>query len=235
MNKNLIGILSMSMLLMSACGQEASDTTNTVETEEQSSEGNTEDISSNNEADSIVDSSEDVIDDDNEDSTENDSIDDSTEQVGDVIEDEGGKRIVTGTNYGINETQTSGPFEITVINAQAGQLEVSDPDMIEFLGDESLATVSIEIEVTNNSDNTNTFYPDQSIIVTDQGNQVNSDILLSDKVGGDFYGQVTKHGSVAFTYDGNAEDINRIRYIIDAPHDENFDSIGEDLEFSIDF
>lgn len=157
------------------------------------------------------------------------------QQPGDVIEAEGGNREIIAVNYDIDETLEDGPFEVVLKHAQLSQFEPK-ADMKEYFESDSLAMVTLKMEVTNDSEDTNSIYPDQGTMVTDTGQQVEAEMFLSDDVGGDFHGEVTKDGDIFFFFDGEAKDIKNVRFIIGAGHDENIESFdGEDLEFSIDF
>lgn len=156
------------------------------------------------------------------------------QQVGDVVDAEGGSRTIVGQVESINETQETGPFEMTLLHAQLSQFQPA-PDYVDIFGGEDLVLITFQVEVTNNSEETNTIYPDQGVAVTDTGEQVNAEVFLSDQVGGDFFGEVTKSGDVFFLYEGDAEEVSSVRFIIDAPHDESFESIGEGIEFTVDF
>lgn len=170
------------------------------------------------------------------DSADVDETEDTTAATSEneVVEAEGGKRTIIIPAVDVNETQTSGSFDVTLLKAEVSQFEPS-PDFVDMFGGDKLAMVTLQVEATNNSEDTNTIYPDQGTIVTNTGNQVDADIFFSDDVGGDFLGEVTKSGDIFFFYEGNAEEIETLKYVINAPHNENFDSLGEDLEFNIEF
>lgn len=212
--KKIITLLSLSSLLLGACGaeEESPDQEPAEETAEES-----------------VALEEETIE------PESSATEESLEQqAGDVIRAEGGKRTIIHQAENINETQVNGPFEITLLHSQLSQFQPS-PDFVELFGGEDLALITFQIEVTNTQPNTYAIYPNQGTAVTDDGHQVEANIFLSDDVGGDFYGEVTKTGDVFFIYDGNAEEVSNVRYIINSGHDENWDSFGEDLEFTVDF
>lgn len=217
LHKSLL-LFGASALMLDACGtnEESSETENTAE------EAETEEV-----ADDTVNEAE---------TEENDETDTDTpeQEAGDVIEADGGTRTIIATNYNINEEQENGPFTITVKNAQLSQFQPSE-DMVDFFGGEDLGMVTLQLEVVNNSEETNLIYPDQGTVVTDTGQQIDAELFLSDDLGGEFYGEVTKTGDVFFFFDGQAEEVSNIRYLINSGTDEDFESFGEDIEFSIDF
>lgn len=219
--KKLVTFLGVSSLLLTACGGEQSED---AESTDSSTEEDTE-VVEEEEAEQVKDEVE----------TESEEEDSSlTQQVGDTIEAEGGTRTIVGQVENINETQSSGPFEVTLLHSQLSQFQPAE-DFVDIFGGEDLVLLTFQVEVTNNSEDTNTIHPDQGIAVTDNGNQVDAEIFLSDDVGGDFHGEVTKTGDVFFLYDGNADDVSSARYIINSGHDENFDNFGEDIEFTVEF
>ena len=172
----------------------------------------------------------------------------STDEVGEVVETENDDSLSEGnseeTEYGtltrvvspfeVNETQSSGPFDVTVKKAQIGFIEPTE-DYVELFGGEEVTIVSLLVEAKNNSEDTNSIYPDQGTIVTNTGHQIDADMLFSGSVGGDFLGEVTKEDEVWFFLNEDPSEITNIRYFVDSGHDEDWDNFGENLEFSIDF
>lgn len=219
LHKSLL-LFGASALLLAACGDEVESTG-----EEATEEPEVAEVVDDVEADETTET---------DDAEEVEDTDSPEQQAGDVIEADGGTRTIVATNYGIDEVQENGSFTVTVTNAQLSQFQPSE-DMVDVFGGEDLGMVTIQMNVANSSEDTNSIYPDQGIIVTDTGQQVNAEVFLSDQVGGDFYGNVTKSGDVFFFFDGQAEEISSVRYIIDSGHDENFETFGEDLEFLIEF
>lgn len=221
-----------STFLLTACGTD--DTETTTDDTEQTTEINEE--TSEEETEENID--EELVEEDQEEETEevvSEDEDSPQQQVGAIIEEDGMTRTIVATNYGINETLESGPFTVTLLNSQISHLEIDDEETAEYFGGDDLAMVAFDIEVSNNSDETNVIYPDQGTIVTNTGNQVDADLFMSDSVGGDFFGEVTKSGGVYFFYEGDPEEITTVRYIIRSGSDENFDNFSDDLEFSVDF
>lgn len=218
-----------STFLLAACGTEDTETASDDLEETETSETE-DDIAAEEETE---ESSDDET--SNDELVEEEDGNSPEQQVGDVIEEDGMKRTVVATNYGINKTLESGPFSVTLINAQVSHLEIENEDNIESFGGDDFAMVAFDIEVSNASEETNAIYPDQGTIVTNTGNQVEADLFMSDTVGGEFMGEVTKSGAVFFFYEGDPEEISNVRYIIGSGQDENFDSFSDNLEFSVDF
>ena len=91
------------------------------------------------------------------------------------------------------------------------------------------------MKAENTSEDTISFYPDQAVMTTNTGEQVESDIFLSDDVGGDFYGKVNKKGNVIFVLESPAEDITDIKLIINAAIDEDWNSLSNNLQVELSF
>lgn len=212
----IIGLSAIALVACESLAEEDSSTSETNTTEE-------------------VESTETSSSEETSESSENEtSTGDETEQIGTVSESDIGTKTVNGINYDVAESLTTGPFTINVNKAQLSQFAVNT-DYVEMLGGEDLASVVIDLEVINDSEDTNAIYPDQGTIVTDTGAQVDAEVFLSDSVGGDFMGEVTKEGQVIFLWEGNSEEVSSIRYVVDGPYDEEFNSLGEELEFEIEF
>lgn len=211
MYKKILSLLFASTLLLVACGEEAD-----VGPEEDT-EDNTEETTE-------------LMTEDADEATSNE------QQTDNIIEVELGRRTIVKKQYGINEAKESGPIKINIIDAQLSQFQPCEDmiDFFEFEG-EDLAMVGIKMKVENKSKDTNTIYPDQGILVTDTGKEVDADLFVSDDLGGDFRGEVTKEGQVYFFFDGQAKDVSEVHYLINAAQNEDSDKLGEDIEFVIKF
>lgn len=129
-----------------------------------------------------------------------------------------------------------GPMNIKFLSSIVIDVEPIE-EVKSLLDDKDRARLlMIEMEVTNTSDEDVSFYPDQSVLTTNTGQQVDSDIWLSDSVGGDFYGEVTKEGQIMFILEDDGDELEDFTLILDAPHGtESYDSVGEDkrIDFNI--
>ncbi|WP_130808290.1 hypothetical protein [Senegalia massiliensis] len=161
-----------------------------------------------------------------------DSKDDSE---GKTEESEIGKRTTIKSKKDLNIVKETGPFTMIVTDVQISTLEPSEDYKDMFDGKDKITFVTIATEVENKSEDTNSFYPDQGTITTDTKEQVDADLMLSDEVGGDFIGEVAKKGNVIFFLDSPAEEINNIKYVIEGPHNENIDRLGEGITYEISF
>lgn len=156
--------------------------------------------------------------------------------VGEVEESEMGKRTIVHSKKGLSEVYTSGPFEVKVTDIQVSNFEPSDSAKPMFNDQERVTIVTIAIEVENKSTDTNSIYPDQGTVVTNTKEQVETDLFLSDSVGGDYMGEVRKTGNIIVQLQSPAEEITNIKYIISGPSSaETFDRIGDDIEIEFNF
>lgn len=157
------------------------------------------------------------------------------EDVQDVRESEIGKLIVFKKNENVNTIKESGPFTVKVNKMQVARLEVSENYKGMFDNKDVVTIVTLEVEVENNSTDTNSIYPDQGTIVTNTKEQKDAHLFLSGDVGGDFIGEVIKKDNVIFVLNSEAEEITNFKYIISGPVNANWDSIGEELTFELSF
>ncbi|MDM5208403.1 hypothetical protein [Cytobacillus kochii] len=130
------------------------------------------------------------------------------------------------------------PMKVELNNIRVVDVEL-DKEMVEYLNDgrETLRGIIIDVTAENTTEDDITFDPNQAIIVTDTGEQIESDLGLMGDAGGDFLGKVTKEGSTWWFLDNIDKDVKRINVIISAPYDtQTGESIGEEkrIEFEIE-
>lgn len=126
-------------------------------------------------------------------------------------------------------TQENGPFKVTLKDAKITQMPPEESIA------RDLVILSVFVEVTNESEDFNTIHPNQAVILTDTGQEVIADKALSDKVGGDFAGNETKQGEIHFIFSGEIDDVSSIQCMIDTGYDSEYNWLGENLEFVVDF
>lgn len=159
---------------------------------------------------------------------------DTEAEVGNVREDENGTFTLVASNTDL-VTQETGPMilNVTQVNAISAQIK---GELADFMESDVMEYIQIDMEVENTSEETINFYPGQATITTNTGEQLEPDMWLSDHIEGEFIGAVKKSGSEFFVLENSkAEDIEWVRIIIDAPHNENWDDVGEKLDFKIEF
>ena len=142
-------------------------------------------------------------------------------------------------NDNIGFTTEVGPMKLTIDKIQLADVTCETSETASLLNVEKgapFAMLVLDLSVENTSDKDMSWYPDQSVIVTNTKEQITTELLLNDNVGGDFYGEVVKTGQIFFVIPSSTSDkISHIQWRIDSPHDSNFDNYGDDLKIEIDF
>lgn len=84
---------------------------------------------------------------------------------------------------------------------------------VDDLNDTTASIVGVKFSIENTTDGTFTTYPDQAVLVTSTGEQINSpNALQSTHLGGEIFGGVKKEGDVIWYLDrGNAKDIKWVK------------------------
>ncbi len=226
MKKLLVMLLALALVLaFAACGAApAEDAAEPEETAEETTEETTEEPAPEEQTEPEPAAGEVSI--------EGNVITVSDDGTGEDVDKEGMVKKPVLTAHDIEYMTESGPIQITVHSVQLANLTATTDDMASLLGiekDVPGAVFSIKLTVENTSADDVGIYPDQSVIVTDTKEQVNSNIILNDQVGGDFYGQVVKDGQIYFICKNPADDIHHIQWRIDAAHDSSYYSLGEDI------
>ncbi len=132
-------------------------------------------------------------------------------------------------------TQEDGPIILNIpqVNAIYGELEEDFAEMMEM---DVMHYIQIDMEVENTSEETVTFYASQAIITTNTGEQLEADFWLSDHIEGTYIGEVKKSGTQFFILEeSKAEEIEWVRIIISRPTNEDWDSLGEGIDFRVEF
>ncbi|WP_078596659.1 hypothetical protein [Evansella clarkii] len=156
------------------------------------------------------------------------------EEEYEIRESEAGTLTILKEETELDITETSGEMRLTVNAVQIADFDINE-EFADFFNGLSEATVfTFHIDAENVSEEDLGFYPNQSTITTNTGQQISSNLLLSDDVGGEFFGNVKKIGEVFFLADRIDEEITSIRWIIDGPHDEDYETVGERMDFTID-
>ncbi|MCK0471439.1 hypothetical protein [Halalkalibacter sp. APA_J-10(15)] len=222
MKKGLLSLLLvMFIALLAACGTEEPSNT---------------DESTNDDVDVEENNDEEAQEEDTDADTEETTTSDNgwDHQVGDVIENEGGSFTLIARQDEI-ETQETGPMVLNVpqVNATSAQIE---GELADFMETDEIEYIQIDFEVENTSEDTIIFYAGQATITTNTGEQLESDMWLSDHIDGEYIGAVRKSGSQFFILENSkAEEIEWVRILISSPSDENWDNVGEDLDFTVEF
>ena len=92
-----------------------------------------------------------------------------------------------------------------------------------------MRAVVVDMKAENTSEQDISFHPNQSIIVTDTGEQVESEMFLMGEAGGDFLGKVTKEGQTWWLLKNLDPDIKSLKLIISPPHTtDGYEDQGEE-------
>lgn len=160
-------------------------------------------------------------------------------KTGEIVEEDGMKKVPVITDKKLNKKGKTGPIKYNIKAIQVSEFTATTDDMANALDIEKnkeYTLVAMDVSFENTSEKTICFYPDQGEITTNTKEQVAADMFFSDSVGGDFIGNVRKEGTLFFVLKKtNANDIDTISYHVDAPSNEDFESVGDNLEVELNF
>lgn len=155
-----------------------------------------------------------------------------TDGVGETTESELGKMTVLYKDKELNMAVNSGPVNATLDKIQLATMEPSESSKEMFGGQDKVTIVTIEASAENTVDDTTNYYLNQAKLVTDTGQQVDSDIWFSDDVGGEFLGKVKKNGNIIWVLKHD-EAVKKVTLHISGASNNNLDRLGEDLKVEI--
>ncbi|UZN53076.1 hypothetical protein [Bacillus paralicheniformis] len=163
---------------------------------------------------------------------------DSKKENEDVQEDGDMKATTVFTNKNVNIKGTSGPMKYEISAIQLKELEPKTEDAASLLdakvGDK-INAVTIEMEGENTSDKDISFYLGQAKIITDTKEQLEPEMLLSEHIEGEYLGKVKNKGhNVYILKNSSVKDLKSIEIRVDAPIDDNADSLGKDVKHTIE-
>lgn len=99
------------------------------------------------------------------------------------------------------------------------------------------SAVGVKFKMENTTDGKFTFYPDQAVLVTSTGEQIDMpDMWVSDSIGGEIDKGVIKEGNIIWYLErGNAESIEWIKMSFHGHQgaEDNFDSETKEYEFEL--
>lgn len=130
-----------------------------------------------------------------------------------------------------------GSAELEIENLRILQINPDEDGKELYFDDrEKLVAISVDMTARNTTDTDIDFHPNQSVIVTDKGEQVESDIMMMGEAGGDFLGKVEKEGQTWWLLDKENTDYENIKMIIPTPYSsDDWEDEAEEkrLEFEI--
>ena len=153
------------------------------------------------------------------------------------MEENGLRKEPVATNKELNLTGETGPFKYTIEGVQVSKLTATTDEMADLLEiekDKEVALVAINASAENTTDGTLSFYIGQARLTTNTKEQVDADGFLSEYIDGEFLGNVKNSGNLIYILkNSKAEDITNLTLHVDAPHDENFESVGDEVKIDI--
>ena len=172
---------------------------------------------------------------------------DKAEETGEWEEADFGKIKIAGVGYndevGIDGTDSPGkpiemgPMKLFIDSVAVLDIEPTDEAVESFFdGKKKVKAVIMDMKTENTSDGDMTFYPENSQIVTNTGEQVDSEMLLTDEIGGDFLGKVKKEGQAWWILKDPDKEITSIKMVIHPPYTSDaYEDEGEEkrLEFEV--
>lgn len=215
--KKLLGILFAAMLVfvLAACG---SDNTSKEE------EGNK---ASEEETTASTESSEEEAESAEEATTEGGT------SIGETVSNEGGDHELVSLAEDVG-TFESGPMtlNITKVNGVSSKLKGQLATMMDT---EELEYIQVDMNAESSSDETVSFYPSQATLVTDTGEQLEPDMMMSEHMDGEFMGKVKKEGINYYILEqSKAADVKHVKLVITGATDSNFEKVGEDITVEVD-
>ncbi len=154
-------------------------------------------------------------------------------QVGEQVENEGGTFTLHARQDDIDTIET-GPITLDIeqVNAASGELSAEMQSMMET---ENIDYVQIDLSVENTGEDDTTFYASQATIATSTGEQLESDLWLSDHIAGDLMSGTSHSGSFYFVLENSkAEDVESVRVTWSAPVNANYEEVGDAVDIEVE-
>ncbi|WP_068672321.1 hypothetical protein [Oceanobacillus sp. Castelsardo] len=111
-----------------------------------------------------------------------------------------------------------------------------DAKQLFFDDKEKVKAIVVGMKAENTSDDDIEFHPNNSIMVTNTGEQVESDMFLMGDAGGEFLGKVKKEGQTWWILQDADEDISEVKMIISPPYTmDDWEDLAEEkrIEFEV--
>lgn len=190
--------------------------------------------------------------------------DEGDEEVDDIVEEEKeqqdfdeetGEGFIEGLGYvktvGVGYNDEAGidgsdnplkPIKMDSVELEIEALHIlevepdEDARALFFNDEEKVKAIVVNMKTENTEEKDLEFHPDQSLMITDTGEQIESEMGLMGDVGGEFYGKVKKEGQTWWLLDNHDEDIKSVKMIINPPYDmDEWSDLADEkrLEFEI--
>ena len=212
-------LFTLPLVFLIGCGE--TDEATSSETTEQTEQATDEETTSSSEG------------------SESSKGEDTSEGIGgseefEVEENELGISQIYMKNRNLGIEEKIGPIIFQIDKVQTLRLQVASDFRFMFDEKKEVTIVSFNVIVENTSDDTVSFHPNQARLVTNTGEQVDADLIISEDVGGEFLGKVKKEGGVLFQVESMPAELTEVRFVVEGPYNDQFNTIAEDrYEYTI--
>lgn len=110
-----------------------------------------------------------------------------------------------------------GSMKLTVNGLAVVDVAPQEDMKVMFNGQDNVRAIVIDMIAENTAEEDITFNPNQAILVTDTGEQVESEIGMMGDAGGDFLGKVVKEGQSWWLLKDLDKDVKKVTMIISPP------------------
>lgn len=154
-------------------------------------------------------------------------------EVGETIETEAGVFTLKAVNRDIETIDVEAAIvNINHIKATSGNLIGESKKLI---GSEEVEYISMNIKVENTSGKDIHYYVGQTQIVTDTGEQIDPNVIMSDHIEGEIRAGVTQTGNLVYIMESSkADEVSEVRIIINGPQNENYNEIGDEIDITVE-
>jgi hypothetical protein len=153
--------------------------------------------------------------------------------IGETVSNEGGDHTLVSLAEDVG-TFESGPMtlNITKVNGVSSKIK---GDLATMMETEELEYIQVDMSAESSSEENVDFYPSQAILVTDTGEQLEPDMIMSEHIDGEFLGKVKKEGTNYYILQNSkAADVKHVKLVVDGATDSNFEPIGEEITVEVD-
>ncbi|MGD7007639.1 hypothetical protein [Metabacillus sp. 84] len=115
-------------------------------------------------------------------------------------------------------------------------IELDEEAKYMFDDQDNVRAIIMDLKAENTADKDVTFHPNQSIIVTDTGEQIEAEMMMMGEAGGDFLGKVTKEGQAWWLVKDLNKDIKKFTLIVSPAYlTDSMEEMGEEqrIEFEV--
>lgn len=159
------------------------------------------------------------------------------ENTGDVIEKDGIRKTIVYNNSAPGIEGETGPMEYSLDSIQlADVITTTDTAsrMLDLEKNTDAVMITIGFTCKNIWDISSNFYISQAVIELEDGEDATPKSFYGEYTDGHFVAGASKTGSNVYVIKGKkAEEIKNIMFHVDAPADNDFQDIGEDLDVEI--